>query len=256
MERCLNSLCRQSQIEFEVLVIDDGSEGAEQVVAEYRSRLRLRYEHRFNDASPARSRNRGAELAVYPLLLFIDSDILLNPNAVAAYCYFLSPTPDYLLYGYVGTVFESPSVWFPEVKVNWLDKRFNWKDGHLRATDKVFLSAHECAYSGNFAIHRQTFFQVNGFDARFQGWGGEDLDFGERAIGEGKQLHFLLDAWGEHQVHQRNTAFHLLPAEQREHFYRFKSRPAVPYDVRCLSSKQAYQQLTQTIQSHYLLDAD
>lgn len=251
MQYCLECLCHQTIAKFEVLIIDDGSEGAAQVAQTYQTRLELRYERRGNDGSPARSRNRGAELAQHNLLLFIDSDILLNPDAVAAYCYFLTPNPNYLLYGYVGTVSEGHSFWFSEVSIHWLDKRFNWRDGHLRATEKLFLAAHECAYSGNFAIHRQTFFELNGFDPRFQGWGGEDLDLGERAIKQGKELHFLIDAWAEHQVHARDSLFHLKPSEQREHFYRFKPHPPVPYTVRCLGSKQAYQKLTQTIQSHY-----
>lgn len=234
-----------------MLVIDDGSEGAEQVVQTFQARLQLRYEHRENDASPARSRNRGAELARNALLLFIDSDVLLNPYAIAAYCYFLAPNPSYLLYGYVGTLIESQSLWFPDVSVHWLDRRFNWREGHLRAKSILFHSAHESAYSGNFAIHRQTFFELNGFDSRFQGWGGEDLDLGERAITEGKELHFLLDAWAEHQLHARDSAFHLKPSEQREHFYRFKQHPHVPYQVQCLGSKQSYEQLTRAIQSHY-----
>lgn len=230
-------------------MVDDGS-SAEHLLAEFRA-FPLRYCWRSNDQCPARSRNQGAALAQSDLLIFIDSDILLNPEAVVSYVNYLQGHANYLLYGYVGTEKTAQSLWFPEVEVNWWDKRFDWQEG-LVPQARLFHSAYECAFAGNFAIYRKTFAELGGFDERFTGWGGEDLEFAERAVRKGLQVHFLIDAWAEHQVHARNDAFHRLPSEKRGYGYHFRPHPTMPYAVQCFSSPQAFQQLEQTIQSHYL----
>jgi len=211
------------------------------------------YDWRPNDHSPALSRNRGAEMASAKQLVFLDSDILLNPLALASYRAYLEGKPDALLYGYMGSDLDrqAPSAFFPERQVNFLDKRYDWDGRNLKAKTMIFHSAYECAYSGNFALLKDSYQSIGGFDERFKGWGGEDLDFAERAVKQGYEAHFLIDAWGEHQVHSRQESFHERPSESRAHFYTFRPHPTMPYRVRSLSQAHILADLEQKLKRVY-----
>lgn len=246
-------LCQQSLSPTKVIVVDDGSEGSETVVTRYQQRLNLFYDWRPNDHSLALSRNRGAALAQSDILVFVDSDLLLNPRALAAYQLHLKDQPRTLLYGYMGSNYElqAPSAFLPHRLVNWLDKRYHWDGQQIKPTEALFVSSYEHAYGGNFALYRETYQALGGFDARFKGWGGEDLDFADRAVLQGFEVHFLLDAWGEHQVHSRQEAFHLQPAESRAHFYTFRPHPPLPYRVFCLGTSTALADLETKLKTVY-----
>jgi hypothetical protein len=47
--------------------------------------------------------------------------------------------------------------------------------------------------SGNFALARQDYERINGFDENFYGWGCEDDDFGRRSRVSGLQMHSILN---------------------------------------------------------------
>lgn len=234
---CLELLCRQSLAPDEVLVADDGSEGGRAVCAGFARQLPVRCLWRANDQSPARSRNLGAAAATGSLLVLLDSDVLLNPAGLEAYARKLGQHPAWLLYGYVGTGVETvtDSALRAGLSVNWRDPRFGWNGSRLVPSDKLGHSAYECAFAGNFALARASFAAIGGFDEGFSGWGGEDLDFGERAVARGFELHFLVDAWGEHQAHGRSDDFHRRPSEQRGHGYRFRPHAAMPYPVQAIA---------------------
>lgn len=71
----LESLCRQTDSDFEVLVIDDGStEELESLVDSFASRLEIRYFKKPN-SGPGLSRNFGAGKAQNAWLIFLDSDV-------------------------------------------------------------------------------------------------------------------------------------------------------------------------------------
>jgi glycosyltransferase involved in cell wall biosynthesis len=253
LQNCLKALCSQRFARFEVIIADDGSAQGQWVAADFKQRLELDYLWRPQDECPARSRNLGAQAASGQQLVFIDSDLLLNPQALAAYAEYLAAAPGWLLYGYAGTELElvAESALQSGVQVNWRDKRFGWNAQGLYPLAQLFHSPYENAYSLNFALARSTYQAIGGFDEGFSGWGGEDLDFAERAVSQGLELHFLLDAWGEHQQHERSSAFHARPAEQRGKSYVFRPHAAVGYGVKILGSLVVKAELEGLIQQHY-----
>ncbi|PKL76526.1 MAG: hypothetical protein CVV27_09815 [Candidatus Melainabacteria bacterium HGW-Melainabacteria-1] len=250
---CLEALCRQRHVNFEVIVCDDGSTGGRAVVNGFLPRLSLDYQWWPNAGCPSRSRNAGAAASRHDWLVFIDSDVLLNPGALAAYAHYLPADPSRLLYAYVGCDRDSTaeSIFFSDLAVNFWDARFDWTSDGLAPLKRLFHSPYENAYAGNFGLHRQTFASIGGFDERFYGWGGEDLDFGEAAVKRGFEVHFLLDAWAEHQVHTVAQDFHSRPSEQRGHSYVFRPHKAVGYQVQVIYSAPVRQWLEQLIRSHY-----
>jgi GT2 family glycosyltransferase len=79
----LDSVFAQSFADFEVIVVDDGStDGTDAVLAPYRDRIALLGQER---AGPARARNAGVARASGRYLVFLDSDDILPPWALATY---------------------------------------------------------------------------------------------------------------------------------------------------------------------------
>lgn len=251
---CLESLKLQSLAVASIIISDDGSESGQVIAEKYQRDLPITYIWRKSDQCPARTRNLAALRADSEYLLFIDSDILLNPQALAAYCHYLKEFPSALLYGYVGCDLNlsHPSYLFNQVDVNWMDKRFLWTEKGLQPRHPLFHSPYENAFAGNFAISKAVFEQVNGFDEGFIGWGGEDLDFAERAVQLHKPIHFILDAWGEHQVHKRDSEFHQVSSELRGRKYEFRPHSSVAYQVEVIASLNAKLRLDQIIRDYYL----
>lgn len=76
-EELLRSLSSQSDRDFEVIIVEDGSsESSEPVVEKYRDQLDISYFYKEN-SGPGPSRNFGCEKANGEYLIFLDSDCVL-----------------------------------------------------------------------------------------------------------------------------------------------------------------------------------
>lgn len=60
---------------------------------------------------------------------------------------------------------------------------------------------YRCFWSLNFAMRRDRFLAIGGFDERYAGYGGEDTDFGRSAAAEGVPLYWVRGARAWHQYH-------------------------------------------------------
>jgi GT2 family glycosyltransferase len=84
LPRALRSVLTQSEGDFEVVVVDDGSsDGTDAIVATYDD-PRVRY-HAQQNAGPSAARNAGAAIARGEFLVFLDSDDELLPRALERY---------------------------------------------------------------------------------------------------------------------------------------------------------------------------
>src|SRR5690348_9381958 len=79
LERSLLSVCGQLRRGDEAIVVDDGStDDVAQVAKKFPVRL-IRVEQ---ESGVSAARNRGADLATRPILLFVDADVVLHPDAI------------------------------------------------------------------------------------------------------------------------------------------------------------------------------
>ena len=79
VDELLESLVNQEEKDFEVIIVEDGSQiPCEDVCRKYADQLTLRYFMKPN-SGPGQSRNYGAERAEGEYLLILDSDVVL-PN--------------------------------------------------------------------------------------------------------------------------------------------------------------------------------
>lgn len=80
----LESLCRQTVKDFEVIIVEDGSTlKCDSEVEKYLSVLNIRYFYKEN-SGPGQSRNYGSEKAAGNYLVFLDSDCVLPPQYIEA----------------------------------------------------------------------------------------------------------------------------------------------------------------------------
>jgi validoxylamine A glucosyltransferase len=88
LRKTLASLVQQrNPPPFKVVVADDGStDDSEQVAAEFRDSLAIRYCYQEDDGyRVAKARNMGAAIASAPILVFLDSGTLAGPDLLAGH---------------------------------------------------------------------------------------------------------------------------------------------------------------------------
>lgn len=257
---CLKALQAQQDIHCEVIISDDGSEGMVEVISQFKTAFPLVYLPRPHDGNLSRSRNMGAAQARTPYLVFINTDVLLNPHALQAYYTQLTNHPQATLWGYVGCRKSSlaPSLWFPELSVNWLDFRFFPLGPHRWFINPdVQQAPYRLAGGHHFAMTRQVFEHVGGFHLAFQQWGDEDVEFALRSLLAGHPMCFLTDVWAEHMPHGYQEVFHLQADAQQL----FKSKQIIPLEIEWenrfapeqrAAQVQMYRGFWPVLENHYL----
>jgi glycosyltransferase involved in cell wall biosynthesis len=187
---------------IEVIVADDGSEPALDLAGDQPTldvRV-VRQERRGFGA--ARARNLGASVATGTVLVFLDVDMLPEPDHLEAHARWhhicdhavtLGPRRhvevDDLTPNHIGEAARQGSLAAlfadrPSVSPSWIE-------GHLERTDHL-RGAHDDLFrvvtSGNVGVSAATFLRCGGFDASFGQWGGEDTELGYRLFVGGAVL--------------------------------------------------------------------
>jgi glycosyltransferase involved in cell wall biosynthesis len=174
LERCLSAIAAQPASGDQLIVVDDGStDDVGSVANQFRATL-VRLDRR---AGAAAARNRGADLATRPVLLFVDADVILHPDAIArGRVQFVDPSIDAVIGSYDST---------PEART--LVSRFKNLAHHYfhqRAAGRVGSFWCGCGF-----IKRVVFEDVGGFDEnRFTRSSIEDVELGWRVTDRGGQI--------------------------------------------------------------------
>jgi len=161
LDKCLRSLSRQTvpADTYEVIVIDDGSSDETRDLLESLTppfRLIYRYQER---RGPATARNHGIHLASADLIVFIDSDIVVNKGFLAAH---LEAHATHGIIGH-GLVIHTDDL-----------------DNPTAASYKVTDMSRAFFATGNVSIRRQHLLNAGLFDEDFVEYGWEDLELGMR----------------------------------------------------------------------------
>ena len=153
------------------------------------------------DALPlAMARNVAAGAAQGEVLVFLDMDCIPTPELVADYAGFAA-TFDGLLMGEVmylpggATAGNWSYADFAAVAERHSDRRGPPAEGLEVCADYL------CFWSLNFAMRRETFLRVGGFDERYVGYGGEDTDFGKTLDQANVTIAWIKGGLAYHQYH-------------------------------------------------------
>ena len=201
VDELLESLSNQTQKDFEVIIVEDGSvKTCKDVCDKYADILALHYYAKEN-SGPGQSRNYGAERANGEWLLILDSDVVLPTGYLEAIDHSL--TSDIVAFG--GPDAAHPSFTPVQKAISYSMTSF-FTTGGIRgsspqsggtrgALDKFYPR------SFNMGIRRDVYLQLGGFSKmRF----GEDIDFSYRIVEAGHSPRLFPEAW---VWHKRRTDF-------------------------------------------------
>lgn len=168
LERTLASLADQTfpADQFEVVVVDDGStDGTEDMIQRLEMPYTLTYVRQPNRGR-AVARNEGVRAAAADLIIFLDSDVAVAREFVAAHV--------------EAHVEPMRVVKGPVIHVETLDAPL---DSPPKLTDmsSAFFA------TGNVSVARRHFEEAGGFDETFREYGWEDLEMGDRLRALGLQ---------------------------------------------------------------------
>jgi GT2 family glycosyltransferase len=157
----------------EVIVTSDAGDDESRVIVE-------RLGHRWTTGQrrgPAANRNHGVALATCEWLVFLDDDCLPKPE---------------LLTEYRSVIEANPRAQVVEGAIVAVGKRNAW---NLEAVENISGGV---LWSCNFAIRRQFYHQLGGFDESFAEASGEDIDLRNRILSSGAKIPFAQKAVVEH----------------------------------------------------------
>ena len=216
VDELLESLCSQTFKDFEVVIVEDGSQKpCKDVCDKYADILDLHYYLKEN-SGPGQSRNYGVERAKGDYVLILDSDVVLPNGYLAAVdkelskvegqrskvegnhnSSFLIPHSSFCV-AFGGPDAAHPSFTPVQKAISYSMTSF-FTTGGIRGgkakLDKFYPR------SFNMGIRRDVYLELGGFSKmRF----GEDIDFSYRIVEAGYQPRLFPDAW---VWHKRRTDF-------------------------------------------------
>ena len=195
VDELLESLSNQTQKDFEVIIVEDGSvKTCKDVCDKYANILVLHYYAKEN-SGPGQSRNYGAERAIGEYLLILDSDVVLPTGYIEAISQSLATNPTE---AFGGPDAAHPSFTPVQKAISYSMTSF-FTTGGIRGgkakLDKFYPR------SFNMGIRRDVYLQLSGFSKmRF----GEDIDFSYRIVEAGYHPQLFPKAW---VWHKRRTDF-------------------------------------------------
>ena len=207
VDELLESLSTQTFKDFEVIIVEDGSQKpCKDVCDKYASILDLHYYYKEN-SGPGQSRNYGVERAQGEYVIILDSDVVLPTGYLAAVDSELtanSQTPTansqepYAIAAWGGPDAAHPSFTPIQKAISYSMTSF-FTTGGIRGgkakLDKFYPR------SFNMGIRRDVYLELGGFSKmRF----GEDIDFSYRIVEAGYKPRLFPDAW---VWHKRRTDF-------------------------------------------------
>ena len=194
VDELLESLCHQDVKDFEVIIVEDGSEKpCKDVCDKYANILDLHYYYKEN-SGPGQSRNYGAERANGEWLIVLDSDVVLPK-------YYLRNVESGMRNedAFGGPDASHPSFTPIQKAISYSMTSFfttgGIRGGKGKKLDKFFPRSY------NMGIRREVYQELGGFTKmRF----GEDIDFSYRIIEAGYKTALIPEAW---VWHKRRTDF-------------------------------------------------
>ena len=189
-EELLESLMHQTQRDFEVIIVEDGSSvPCREVVERYAGKLAVHYYDKPN-SGPGQTRNYGVERANGEYVIILDSDVVLPEGYFAAIDAELAANPCDA-FGGPDRAHESFST--TQKAINYAMTSF-FTTGGIRGgkakLDKFYPR------SFNMGVRREVYQALEGFSAmRF----GEDIDFSTRIFKSGYRCRLFPEAWVYHK---------------------------------------------------------
>lgn len=182
--RCARSLARLDPGPAEIVVVIDGPNDTASSLAAGIGATAVQLEKR---SGPAKARNLGVQTTEADLLLFIDSDIEVPKDLVAAVAAVFSAEPE--TSAVIGSYDESPGDPAFLSQYRNLLHHFVHQKGRERAST---------FWAGCGAIRRRAFEEIGGFDEDYPVPSIEDIELGSRLLRSGHAIRLRKDLQVKH----------------------------------------------------------
>jgi GT2 family glycosyltransferase len=212
-------------LEYETIVIDDGSSDDTRAVVEEFSRRMPLLEYRFLPRGPrscrSAARNAGIEAARGELLVFLDSGVAVSPRFLASVAERLTGAANRVLLHPVHGIaanyetlhgsdmsplstlspatFDATCTRLRQLPA-WVDPRDAFFNLGGETVDRL-PTPWTLGWSTALSLHRAFAVRVGGFDADFLGWGMEDTEFSYRLHSQGASFMVARNAPVVHLPH-------------------------------------------------------
>ena len=196
VDELLASLVGQTEKDFEVVIVEDGSsKPCKEVCDRYADALDLHYYMKPN-GGPGQSRNYGVERAKGDYVLILDSDVVLPPGYISSVSEELQREP---ADAFGGPDCAHPSFTDTQKAISYSMTSF-FTTGGIRGSKKKKLDKFY-PRSFNMGVRRDVYNKLGGFSKmRF----GEDIDFSIRIFKAGCRCRLFPESW---VWHKRRTDF-------------------------------------------------
>lgn len=185
--KSLNSLSLQDNKNFEVILVDYGSDSCYSemliaLIAKYPF-VKYVYTHtKYQIWSRAKALNIGIKNASSEILFTADADMIFSPDLV-----------NYLLTVYKNDVISC-------FKVAYLKKNFSFTTFPI--VEKNIINYSTSGAQGILLFSKSQAFSVLGYDEFMHGWGSEDNDFVNRLLCKNLKFNFIENIFVYHQWHK------------------------------------------------------
>jgi len=190
LRKCLQSITQLDypRNDFEVIVVDDGSQVSLQpIVKPFEVQLSLQLIRQAN-AGPASARNTGAAAAKGTYLAFTDDDCQPDQNWLKAFSKAIAEQPDALIGGYtINALPENPFSTASQLLIDYIYSYFSPAQGKAN-----FFA------SNNFVVPRLHYQKLGGFNTNFPLAAGEDREFCDRWHHQGYSMKYAPEAKVNH----------------------------------------------------------
>ena len=190
VDELLQSLVSQTLTDFEVVIVEDGSEKpCKDVCDKYAGKIDLKYFMKKN-SGPGQSRNYGAERANGEYLIVLDSDVVLPEDYLKAVDDELNREPSD---AFGGPDCAHDSFTETQKAISYSMTSF-FTTGGIRGGKKKLDKFYPRSF--NMGIRRDVYMRLGGFSKmRF----GEDIDFSIRIFKAGCKCRLFPEAWVWHK---------------------------------------------------------
>ena len=191
---CLDALSSQTQpdADFEVVVVDDGSTDTTSTLLET---LKTPYTLRFlkqEHSGQQNARNRGAQAARGRYCLFLDDDIVADPNLVTEHLRVQRQHNGVVAIGQIPIALGATA----DGSVRYLAE--SWHAHYARLNRGIRRPSWRDCYGGNMSVPRASFFETGGFAVDLPR--GEDVELGYRLERHGLPFIYVPHAIGTQDV--------------------------------------------------------
>jgi glycosyltransferase involved in cell wall biosynthesis len=183
IEKCISSVLDSNGIDFELIIVDDGENNK---IPDLKNKYPIKVIKTEGRAGAGKARNSGAYGFNGSYVIFIDSDVQIYPDTLAA---LMKPLKDKLAEATVGSYSKiTCKSFYQTYKHNYISYRYSGKQGYISNS----------FWSAICAIDYETFKAVKGFEESFFGAGPEDIDLGIKFSKAGARILSVPGAGGIH----------------------------------------------------------